>query len=349
MSEFSIVPGNFIEPSSAHHFGATNDVDLDEIWGKVGPCFGYLKPDGWRIQIHRSNNKVSLFSRTGNDYSTTFGAITSYIRTNLGEHQFILDTELLGYDHHGNHLSPARMQNAARHKIMLIDALYLDNDDITTLTTLDRNQRIIGFLRPYFSTDFLKADYKEILSVDDLLSLYKDFIYRQKDGYDGVILKKKKSSYFVDAIKIKSELTLDLVMAGVYLRNDNKIQAILVAVRDDQTNLLIPVAKVTGQGAEWEDACSVCISRILPETPSNILPPPTTPDHYLVPEVIVQITARSISKGAHNSYIIRVDAPRNLFLRNDKDLNTSTSFDTMCEMAGIPRPAISLGLFGNGL
>lgn len=347
MTNRQIKPGIFIEPPGAKYRGVLKNTDLRDIWEKTKSCYGYLKPDGWRIQAHITDENFVLYSREGIDYVDTFPTVAQNFLTTFGGKRMTMDIEIIGYNYSGKHIPPSQIRKATKHVAIVLDVLFIDNRDVTNLPTQDRRELIEEFIKPQSSSNLIISEYRIIEELADLDVIFQDFLQRQDEGYDGVILKKMDSLYFTDVLKIKTEITLDPVVLGIYFNNEKEIKSFLVAVKDQQTNLWIPIGKVAGQGEDWDGVCSACKGvKEINSLSNNIFPPPDQPDTWISPEIIVQITARSISKGAQNSYILRADAPRDLLLREDKHIKTATTFDQMCEIAGIDRPPIPFGLFG---
>ena len=52
-----------------------------------------VKFDGYRVQIHKTDNRVTLFSRTGNDFTTKYASIASAV-AKIPVRTLILDAEL---------------------------------------------------------------------------------------------------------------------------------------------------------------------------------------------------------------------------------------------------------------
>src|SRR5262245_10689510 len=121
----SLQPGDFVKPSGARLCSIADEASASDVWRKIGSCLAYPKPDGWRIQAHRSGERVWLFSRTGEDWSKEYSYLAGMIATRLPVDRAILDIELLGFDRSGRHLQPTKLRGAAQYRGCLLDALYL--------------------------------------------------------------------------------------------------------------------------------------------------------------------------------------------------------------------------------
>src|SRR2546430_1346048 len=136
-----VEPGEFIPPSIAKLISVpdkTSESALLGAWQKVGPCLGSPKYDGWRFQIHKMGEIVKLFSREGKDWATNYPSVVQMIRTQLADDQVILDTELVGFDQYGHHLPASELRSAPLYRCYLLDALYLDKRNLTSLSALER-------------------------------------------------------------------------------------------------------------------------------------------------------------------------------------------------------------------
>jgi len=344
--EKEIKPGIFVTPADAIHRGITASSSLETAWVEIGLSMGYLKPDGWRFQVHSQKGKTNLFSREGKDWSDRFPTVVKTLSAALGPLPIVLDTEVVGYDDNDRHVSPARILSASKYVCILLDGLILNDEIITENPVEERIEKVKNTINKNLDTSLKIASYRSLDSKEELESLYQTFIRERALGYDGIILKKKGTGYFSRAFKLKSEITVDPVILGGYWTKDKKLTALLLAVFDHQTNMWIPVGKVADIGQNWEDTCKACLEQIIENGPINIIRPPAPPNFWINPSVVVQVTARSVSKGARGSYIIRIDAPRDVILRRDKGVANADTFDQLLEIADISeRPPISGSLF----
>ena len=67
--------GEFVILAGAQLRSVADNNALIKVWEEVATCFGYPKPDGWRMQIHKMGDDVFLFSRSGKNWTTEFPAI----------------------------------------------------------------------------------------------------------------------------------------------------------------------------------------------------------------------------------------------------------------------------------
>src|SRR6266496_237557 len=122
--------GTFTRPADAVHRGVLNKAALKKVWDEVGPCYGYLKPDGWRIQVHLHDGEINLFTRNGIDEAVgEFSILAKNLQNILGKAQFVLDVEVIGFGRDGNPTSLQRIRDATKHAAMILDGLYMEGQD----------------------------------------------------------------------------------------------------------------------------------------------------------------------------------------------------------------------------
>ncbi len=246
-----VQPGTFVTPAGAQLKSVADEAALANVWKEVRKCFGYPKPDGWRMQIHKVGREVYLFSRSGKDWSAEFPTTVQMIRERVEDEQVILDTELVGFDVRGAHLGPSKLRNAPQYHCYLLDALYLQGRSLTGLPTRQRIPFIFEYLQSALHDTFTLAEYTEINAEPDLVSLYHQCRERQKEGFDGLIIKQLDTSYFTDVFKVKPEETIDAVVIGADRDKQGEIKTLLLAVPSHKRNSWVPIAKVAKKNTDW--------------------------------------------------------------------------------------------------
>lgn len=335
-STLTIYPGSFVEPAGAQLRSAINDDALVGVWKETQRCFGYPKPDGWRIQIHKVGNDVFLFSRSGKDWAGKFPEVVAMIHERVKD-DVILDIELVGFDAHGSHLVPTKLRNASKYHCYLLDALYLHGQNLVDMPTRERIPFILEYLQDALYGTFTLIDYTPIESESDLIRLYHQCRERQKEGFDGLIIKQLDTQYFTDVFKVKPEETVDAVVVGA--DRDNKhggIKTLLLAVPSHKRNSWVPIAKVAKKSTDWGVVWPACEEYILPQRPERLEEPPAPSDIWIAPEVVVTINITSLELGT--GYQIHAFAARNCVLREDKSPKEATSFEYLLEIAHLDEP-----------
>lgn len=331
----SVTSGVFVVPSSARLISIANTQSFGAVWRETGKCLAYPKPDGWRLQVHRIENEIRLFTRSGVDWSRTFGSFVKELTSLELPRRIVLDAELIGFDGSGRHVQPSRLQTAAEHRCCLLDLLYVDGADLTKMSTEKR----VAELRRHFGGSccewFALAEYHIIDSVAELQRLYESALARRGSGFDGVIVKDAKAPYFVSALKLKPEETVDAVVVGAYSGADGDVGSLLLAV-PNRRGRWIPVARVAKTNVDWKDVWPACSEAIVAGRPQNVAEPPEPVDVWIEPKVVVAVKMRWISKSAGYASGVKLEAVRSCSLRPDKGPGEATPFEEMANIVGQP-------------
>jgi len=73
--------------------------DIDDAFKKLGkPCAFEYKYDGFRIQVHKNDGKVDLYTRRLENVSKQFPEVVGFVEKNIKGASFIIDSEAVGFD-----------------------------------------------------------------------------------------------------------------------------------------------------------------------------------------------------------------------------------------------------------
>ena len=133
------MPG-FMEPC---HATLRDNVPPGDRW------IHEIKYDGYRVQGHKSRERVILYTRNGYDWTDRFGPIASSI-AKLPVNQAIFDGEIISTDKNGAPDFAALQEDLARGRgdrlvYYIFDLLYLDGFDIRGAPLVER-KRLLGEL-----------------------------------------------------------------------------------------------------------------------------------------------------------------------------------------------------------
>src|SRR6202011_4419646 len=119
-----------------------------------GPAWLHeIKFDGYRMHARLDRGAVRLLTRTGLDSTHKYPAIAAAVAS-LGADQAYLDGELCGVGPDGV-TSFSMIQaasdsgNAAALVFVLFDLLYLDGEDVSVRSLIERKTRLVGSPRCY--------------------------------------------------------------------------------------------------------------------------------------------------------------------------------------------------------
>jgi DNA ligase-1 len=210
----------------------------EEILEKLGgKCIAEYKYDGERIQAHKKNEKVVLFSRRLENISEQYPDAVQIIKENVCANEAILEAECVAIDTDTSEMKPFQELMHRRRKygikaamedypiaLFMFDALYVDGKDLTLTSYPIRRANLEKVIKTGPRLQLAKH-----VVTSDAKELEEFFLEAIEDGCEGLVCKSvaKDSVYQAGArgwlwIKYKrdykSEMTdtVDLVVVGAY-------------------------------------------------------------------------------------------------------------------------------------
>lgn len=201
----------------------------EEAFNAVGtPALVEDKLDGFRLQIHKKDDEITLFTRRLENVTTQFKEILPIIRSNVKLKNAILDSELIGYDPETKkHLPFQHISQRIRRKYDIeeiakklpveIQVFDILNEGGTELLNLKQEER-----RKILEKN-IKSEKTKIVITKKLITNSKkemnDFYKKSlKNGNEGIMIKSLESKYIPGRrvggwVKLKPiKETLDLVI-----------------------------------------------------------------------------------------------------------------------------------------
>lgn len=206
-------------------------ADIAEGFESVGrPLLAEPKIDGFRVQIHRDNDRVWLYTRRLENVTNQFKELVPYVKNNVKGKSFILDSEVVGFDPKTNKYLP--FQNISQRikrkydidkvskeipvEINVFDVIYYEGKNMIDRPQDERRKLLERIVH--------QVPKKIILTkklITDNEGEVKKFYHESLDkGFEGLILKNLGKEYTPGRkvggwVKIKPTLEpLDLVIVG---------------------------------------------------------------------------------------------------------------------------------------
>ena len=389
----TITPGIPILPRLVERVGS-----FEEVFERFeGEFLVQPKYDGLRCQIHKYNQqdeqegglvwekyvrkdsgielfakesasvKVKLFTRNLEDVTEMFPEIVQEAMSMKAD-SFILDSEILGWDHRkSNFLSyQETMQRRRKYgvkeksenipvKAMVFDVLYLNGKDISELDT-DVRVRAVGEILPDTTRGI---DPSPTEGVSNMGRLREIFNKRIEEGLEGIIVKQKRGQYLpgvrnYEWIKLKKSMekglvdTIDLVAVGYYHGSGKRgvlgVGAVLGAIYNAEDNTYEAVCKVgTGFSDELLSKISEEFSdNVLSKKPVNVLVEDSLiPDVWVNPEIVFSVESDEITrnlkadKGIAGGLSLRF--PRLIEWGRDKTVEEATSLEELMRLFSLQK------------
>ncbi len=235
---------------------AINVDRIEEVFKIIkGKVIFEFKLDGARVQVHKKNGEVRVFSRRLSDLTQSLKNISNYVKENYEAKSFILEGEVIALDEKGNMASFTDLMRRFRRiredikthkkvtlKLVPFDLLYLNGEALIDTPLLERREKLV---------DLVGEDAIGSLLTDQVDDAKKYFEESVSLNNEGLMAKNPKSKYMVGVrgknwLKIKRYKTVDLVIvAGQwgYGRRKGWISDYFLAARNSETNELEIVGK----------------------------------------------------------------------------------------------------------
>lgn len=293
----------------------------EKVIDKMGTVDAQYKYDGFRVQIHKNGNDISLFSRNLENMTHMFPEIIEGARTQIKAKSAILDSEALAYNPESEEFLPfqettkrRRKHNIAETALKLplksfvFDILYKDGKSLID-EPLTRRLEILAetiekddILFPAQTTTISDAKPLQIM-LDDAIS----------KGLEGVVIKKLSSPYEAGArnfnwVKLKrhqaGELkdTIDCVILGYIFGKGKRTAfgagALLVGLYDATNDSFVTVSKI-GTGLtddEWRSIKERSKGLELDHKPARV-ESVIQPSVWLKPELVIEVLADEITRS----------------------------------------------------
>jgi len=281
-----------------------------------------LKYDGFRVQIHKDGNKVTMFSRNLENMTHMFPElIEGTLKQAAGAKTLILDTEALAYQRESEEFLPFQETTKRRRKhnilemakslplkAFVFDILYADGESLIDTPLIERLEILKKILHP--DDILIPSIGKVIEKPQDLQLMLDDAISK---GLEGVVVKKIDSLYEAGGrnfnwVKLKrhssGELqdTIDCVVLGYIFGKGKRTAfgagALLVGVYDDKTDEFVTVSKI-GTGLtdeEWREIHKRADKIKVDHKPARVNSL-IVPSVWIRPSIVIEVLADEITRS----------------------------------------------------
>ena len=339
--------------------------NVTKVFEKMGSeVHSTPKYDGFRVQIHKDGDKVSMFSRNLENMTHMFPELITGTLKQVKAKTAILDTEALAYNPESEEFLPFQETTKRRRKhgieemaeslplkAFVFDMLYKNGESLIDKPLKERSE----ILKSTISADDILIPAPGVIldNPKDLQNLLDDSISK---GLEGVVVKRLDSKYEAGArnfnwVKLKrhsdGELqdTIDCVVLG-YITGKGKrtafgAGALLVGVYDEEKDEFVTVSRI-GTGLtdeEWQEIHKRADKIKLNHKPGRVNSA-IEPSVWIKPEIVIEVLADEITrspmhtagkKGDEAGYALRF--PRLVSFRtSDKKPEDATSVKELVEM-----------------
>jgi len=263
LARFRLTPLSPIQPMLAQPV-----ADIDEAIKSLGEAALEYKLDGARVQIHKVESDVRIFSRRLNDVTASLPEIVRAVGT-CPARQVILDGEVIALradsrphpfqitmSRFGRKSDIAAISERLPLSVYLFDCLHHDGDDLIDRPGAERFERLAAAVTPELQVPrIVTADARTAAEFVDLALA---------QGHEGVMAKSLLGPYQAgnrgaDWLKVKSAHTLDLVVLAAEWgsgRRQGWLSNLHLGARDPETGGFVMLGKtfkgLTDEMLTWQ-------------------------------------------------------------------------------------------------
>ncbi len=304
--------------------------------GSAATVYVEDKFDGVRAQLHRSGQRVEIFSRDLRRITDQFPELARQARN--FEQELIVDGEIIAFEE-GRRLTFFDLQKRLGRKsdgadlfdgvaadvpvaFIIFDLLWLNGRSLLKTPLRERRGRLSGLrLPPQFQI-------AEVMSAHSASEIEEIFQQARRRLNEGLMIKDPESVYLPGTrgmfwFKLKKELaTLDVVVVAAELghgKRNNVLSDYTFAVRDETTGELLPIGKAYSGLTDAE------IAELTEHFKQN-----TIADHgryrEVKPDIVLEVAFNSIQPSTRHASGLALRFPRIKAIRRDKNAD---SIDTL--------------------
>ena len=301
------------------------------------------KFDGIRAQLHRSRDKVEIFSRDLRRITGQFPELVDQARK--FDQELIADGEIIAFDE-GRRLTFFDLQKRLGRKhdtadlfarpaadvpvaFVIFDLLWKNGRSLLKTPLRERREQLGTLILP---PQFQRANVTPARSATEIEQIFQDARQRLNEG---LMIKDPESLYLPGTrgmfwFKLKRELaTLDVVVVAAELghgKRNNVLSDYTFAVRDETTGELLPVGKA------YSGLTDVEITELTEHFKQN-----TIADHgryrRVNPNVVLEVAFNSIQPSTRHASGLALRFPRIKAIRRDKNVDSIDTLQYARELA----------------
>ncbi len=314
IKKFKITVGKPIRPMLAERLPTAQEI-LKKLGGTGAAEY---KLDGERLQIHKDNKQVSLFSRRLENISSHYPDVIELSRTHIKANEAIAECECVAVNPDTGELLPFQELMHRRRKygikkameeypvsLYMFDVLYVDRRDYTLKPYTERRRELEKII---VQDDQVKVVPNLVTGDLDKLEVF--FEEAIQDGCEGLLIKDLNSVYRAGSrefswIKWKREYqseltdTIDLTIVGAFHgrgRRAGKYGAFLLATYDKEADMFRTACKCgTGFTDEDLERFPKLLEPYKIPHPHSRIESKLEADVWFVPKVVIETIAAEIT------------------------------------------------------
>ncbi len=302
------------------------------------------KYDGFRMQVHKEDDKVIIFTRRLEEVTEQFPEVVEAVKEHVKAKTAIFDCEAVGFDSKTGKYTPfqqisqrirrkydiAAIQEKFPVELNIFDALYLDGEELLDTPFAERRKLLEKAIKPVPK----RVRLSELLITSDDKAAEKFYKESLAAGNEGVMCKALDGKYQPGSrvghmVKVKPVLdTMDLVVVAAEWGEGKRsgwLTSFTVACQDDD-NELVTIGKVGTGLKELEQEDGVTFNQVTELLKPHILSE-SGREVTVKPDVVFEIAFEEIQRSPSYTSGYALRFPRILRVRDDRSPNEVTTIE----------------------
>jgi len=311
-------------------------INMENAFERVGtPCALEFKYDGFRVQVHKKDGVLRLFTRRLDEVTAQFPDVIEYFTKYVDADSYILDAEVVGYDKNTKKYLPFQSisQRIKRKydiektseefpvEANVFDILYLDGETLFSAPFLTRRKHLEKIVKSHA----YKIRTSEIIITKDIHEANEFYKRALAAGEEGVMAKNLEGIYKPGSrvgfgVKVKPVMeTLDLVIVGAEWGEGKRsgwLTSFSLACYDPDSGEFVEIGKM-GTGMKELEGEGVSFNQ-LTELLRPLIESEKGREVTVKPQVVIEVKYEEIQKSPTYSSGYALRFPRLERLRVDK-------------------------------
>ncbi|MEM5882510.1 MAG: ATP-dependent DNA ligase [Candidatus Aenigmatarchaeota archaeon] len=306
---------------------------IEDVIKRHGKVIVEFKYDGLRMQIHKKNDNVWIFTRRLEDVTSQFPDVVNIIRKNVLAEECIIEGEAWPIDINTKLPMPFQKLSQRIHRkydiekmiieipvqLNLFDIVYLDGKTFFETPLIERRE----ILKKIVKEEEFKIQLAESIFTDKVNEIEEFYNKALQLKQEGIMIKNPQSFYVFGRhvggwYKIKPTMeTLDVVIVGAEYGEGARskwLSSYLFAVRDEDTGELLTCGMGgTGLTEEQFELITEILKPLIIKREGNFV--------WVKPKIVVEVSYQEIQKSPTYSSGYALRFPRIERIREDKGVN----------------------------
>ncbi|MBW3004514.1 ATP-dependent DNA ligase [Candidatus Woesearchaeota archaeon] len=317
--------------------------NLSEAFATVGkPAAFEYKYDGFRLQIHKKDGKIFLFTRRLDEVTKQFPDVVKFVQENVSGDSFIIDSEAVGYDI--NTKKYTAFQNISQRirrkydiasmaekfpvELDVFDVIYFNGENMIKQPFSERRKIVEQIIQP---VELCIKPAVQLITDDETTA---EAFYQKslEAGNEGVMIKNLEGVYKPGSrvgygVKLKPTMdTLEVVIVGAEYGEGKRsawLASFIIAIRDPDTDEVLEIGRV-GTGIKEKDEEGISFRQL-----TDLLKPLIIKEEgkivWVKPEIVIEVDYEEIQASPTYKSGFALRFPRFVKLREDRgvgDINT---------------------------